>query len=75
MAFALFVAVISTATIRLTAIKGLVRCSEYPFLRLVPVPLASWWPQSRHHLLGPKQVGDADQVVGHHMQPEHRSHL
>ena len=34
-------AVISTASIWLTAIKGLVRCSDYPFLRLVPVPFVS----------------------------------
>ena len=30
---------------------------------------------SCHRLPGPEQVGNADQVVGHHMQPEHRSHL
>ena len=32
-------------------------------------------PHSCHRLPCPEQVGDADQVVGHHMQPEHRFHL
>ncbi len=37
--------------------------------------MAPCWSHSWHHLLGLEQVGDADQVVGRDMQPEHRSNF
>jgi len=60
------------------ASNGLTRCLESHqdrVRRLVDGAFCLLLPPSCHHRLGSEQIADADQVVGHDMQPEHRSHL
>jgi hypothetical protein len=73
-----FVTVVVNAPIRLTARKVLARWGEGPERvdrSLVGGVFGSLLVTFMPSAPGPEQVGEADQVVGQHMQPEHRSHF
>jgi hypothetical protein len=75
-----FVTVVVAAPIRLTATKVVTCAFEGPE-RLVwsmvglAGPLAPCWSPFCHRRRSHEQVGDADQDVGHHMQPKHSPNL